>query len=174
MKGLSTGTYQKGATDAIRSVLGLKLAEQAIEDLREIRKRKQRELQALSAGTDLARVSSELGEAEHYVESRMEQLLAQRSLITQLEMQKREVFDKLRGIESSSSLQQRRDKVEAQLAQARRALGNALAEQQELISGTGTAVFLEESAKQASEFIGASGFSMGKDRVHRSGSRWPS
>ncbi len=153
MKGLSTGAYQKGATDAIRSVLGLKLAEQAIEDLKDIRKKKQKELQTLSAGTDLARVSTELGEAEHYVETRTEQLLAQRSLITQLEVEKRDVFDKLRGIESSSTLQQRRDKIEAQLTQAKRTLDNAMTARQEIISETGTALFLAESAKQASDFI---------------------
>jgi DNA sulfur modification protein DndD len=152
-KGLSTGAYQKGATDAIRSVLGLKLAEQAIEDLKDIRKKKQRELQTLSAGTDLARVSTELSEAEQYVESRSEQLLAQRTLITQLEMEKRKVFDNLRGIESSSTLQQRRDKVEAQLKLARAALSSAVAVQQELVSATGTALFMVGSAKQASAFI---------------------
>ena len=153
LKGLSTGTYQQGATDAIRSVLGLKLAELAIEDLKEIRKRKQKELQALSAGTNLATVSANLAEAEQFIESRTGQLLQQRSLATQLETHKREIYDKLRGQETSSALQQRREKVELQLAQARKRLSGAWSERQQLISEIGHAVFLEETAREGTKFI---------------------
>lgn len=153
LKGLSTGTYQQGATDAIRSVLGLKLAEQAIEDLKEIRKRKQKELQTLSAGTNLATVSAALAEAEQYVESRMDQLLQQRTLATQLETQKREIYDKLRGQESSSVLQQRRDRVEKQLSAAKSRLASADAERQRIVYETGHAVFLAQAAKDASAHI---------------------
>lgn len=153
-KGLSTGAHQAGSmTDAIRTVLGLKLAEQAIEDLKEIRKKKQRELQGSSAGTDLAKVSTAMQAAEDYVESRTQQLSELRSLSAQIELQKRAVFEKLRGLESSSALQHKREKNIAQLSSARTALKEAMVTRQELVSDLGAALFLANAAKGASAFI---------------------
>lgn len=152
-KGLSSGAYQKGATDAIRAVLGLKLAEQAIEDLRELKKKKRRELTNLSAGTDLSEITNSLGDAESYVESRVSQLSSLRELVAQLETQKRQLFDELRGIESSSELQRRRDHNIGQLKQAKLAVGNALAARQDFVAESGSAIFLDKLASEVSQFI---------------------
>lgn len=153
-KGLSTGAYQAGSmTEAIRTVLGLKLAEQAIEDLKEIRKKKQKELQVFSQGTNLAKVSTAMQEAEEFIESRTHQLSELRSLVTQLELQKRALFEKLRGIESSAALQRKRDKNAAQLSSARSALKQAMVTRQELVPDLGAALFLDQASKDASAFI---------------------
>lgn len=148
-KGLASGAYQQTATQAIRAVLGLKLAEQAIQDLKEIKKKKQKELQTLSAGTDLARITQELDEAESFVESRQAQLTDQRALASQLEAQQRELSQKLRGFESSATLQQRRDKTREQLRLATAALNNAFAARQELVADYGPSLYLSAAAKQA-------------------------
>jgi DNA sulfur modification protein DndD len=153
LKGLATGTYQKGATDAIRSVLGLKLAELAIEDLKELRKRKQRELQALSAGTDLADVSTALAEAQQFVETCSAQLIQQRALFAQLESEKRVIFEKLRGLESTTSIQSRRDKVSDQIRQIKRSSKAALLSRQQLISDYGATLFLSADAQAVTAFI---------------------
>ena len=152
-KGLSSGAYQKAATDAIRSVLGLRLAEQAIDDLKDLRKKRQRDLQTISAGTDLAKVTRELADAEDFIDSRSAQLVSQRDLISQLEVQKRECFDALRDFEPTSKIQQRRDSVLKRLIQARRALTQADIARQELICDVGTAAFLADCAGQATQFI---------------------
>jgi len=152
-KGFSTGANQVKTTEAIRAVLGFKLAEQAIEDLKEIRKKKQKELQAVSAGTDLARISSDLSEAEEFVDLRGKQLGDLRAATAQLEVQRREAFDRLRDMESSSKLQQRRDVNERQLKHVRELLGATLLARQNLINEIGGALFLLGSAKSASMLI---------------------
>jgi DNA sulfur modification protein DndD len=152
-KGLAAGTYQKGATEAIRSVLGLRLAEQAIEDLKDVRKKRHRELQNLSAGTDLAKVTTDLPAAEEFVESRSQQLISQRELMSQLESKKRTLFDELREFEPSSKLQRRREENATRLVQSRRALHQASLARQDLIAEFGTHIFGAESAKEALEFI---------------------
>ena len=152
-KSLAVGSYQKGATEAIRSVLGLRLAEQAIEDLKDLRKKRHRELQAISAGTDLARVTSELATAEDFIDSRSEQLILQRNLLVQLETQKRDLFDKLREFEPSSKLQRRRDEIAGKLVAARRAVSAAAQAKQELVSDLGANVYLAHSAQEARSYI---------------------
>jgi DNA sulfur modification protein DndD len=152
-KELSSGTSRPATTNAIRAVLGLRLAEQAIEDLKEVRRRKYKELQSLSAGTDLAQVSKALEEADAFIELRSAQLSDQRALIAQLEAQRRDIFEKLRGIESSSALQQRRERIHAQQRAATDALKNAEAARQELVAQYGAALFLSDAAATANALI---------------------
>ena len=152
-KGLSSGTHQKGATDAIRAVLGLKLAEYALEDLNEIRKKKRRELKQICAGTDLSEITTDLDEAEQFVESRKVQLVAHSEAVAHLESEKRRLFDQLRGIESSSALQRRRDVNESQLVRAKSALDRALQARQDVITDSGAAIFLSPAAEQVSTLI---------------------
>jgi DNA sulfur modification protein DndD len=144
---------QSDSTEAIRSVLGLKLAEQAIGDLKEVRKKKQKELLSMSEGTDLARVTSDLGEAQNAVDLYSGQLVQQRHLVVQLETHKRELYDKLRDVESSTKLQQRRDANNAALKRARDAEKEALNLRQELISEYGPSLFLSACATQAISYI---------------------
>jgi DNA sulfur modification protein DndD len=152
-KGLSSGTVQKGAGDAIRAVLGLRLAECALDDLSELQKKKRRELKQLCAGTDLSEITSDLDDAEQFVESRRAQLVAQSNLVAQLEAEKRSLFDQLRGIESSSALQRRRDVNETQLARAKAELERAQQARQDVIADSGAAAFLEPAAAIVSTLI---------------------
>lgn len=147
--GLSSGDFE----DPIRAVLGLKLAEQALADLTELRKKKNKELRQLSTGTQLEVLASELDEAEQYVESRREQLSALNRLVADLSSTKRELFQKLRGIESSADLQRRREKNEKQIEATKRDFTNALVARQEIVSQYGAAVFLEKVAQGVDEFI---------------------
>lgn len=148
-----SGEYNALATDSIRAVLGFKLAQQTIADLKEIRKKKQRELQTLSAGTNLAGVSEKLAEKETFVENQSEQLISQRNLVNQLEEQKEEIYEKLRGFESTAKVQAKRDNIESQLSKAKASLDQARLAKQQLVEHLGPALFLIDTAKIATTFI---------------------
>jgi len=152
-QGLGAGTSQHSAAAAIRSVLGFALAEQAIEDLKFILKRKRTELNALSAGTDLGRLNSELTEAEQLIETLQSQLEQQRVLIGQLEAQKTEQADKLRGLESTAALQTKRDRTSSLLDQALKRQVSANKTWRELVAEFGSSIYLREAAETALKHV---------------------
>lgn len=148
-----SGEYSALTTESIRAVLGFKLAEQAITDLKEIRKKRQKQLQTLSAGTDLSSVTEKLAEREIYIELTTNQLVALRNLCVQLEGQRDELNEKLRGFESSAALQTKREKIEGQLRSARNNRMDALRARQQLVEQFGPTLFLKATAEIATSFI---------------------
>ncbi len=148
-----SGEYSALTTESIRAVLGFKLAEQAIADLKEIRKKRQKELQTLSAGTDLASITEKLSEKESYIELTTNQLVSLRNLVSQLEGQREELNERLRGFESSSVLQAKREKIEGQLRSARTNLLESHRARQQLVEQFGPTLFLKGAAEAATSFI---------------------
>ena len=102
-KETTVGSLQQAPAEGVRAVLGLKLAELGIEDLKDIRKRKNKELQTLSAGSALADIAAKLQDAEQFVENRKKQLADKYLLAQQMEVQRREISNKIRGLESSAA-----------------------------------------------------------------------
>lgn len=148
-----SGEYSALTTESIRAVLGFTLGERAIADLKDIRKKRQKELQTLSAGTDLASITEKLAEKETYVELTTSQLVSLRNLVNQLEGQRDELDDRLRGFESSSVLQAKREKIEGQLRSAQANLVEAHRARQQLVEQFGPTLFLKGAAETATSFI---------------------
>ena len=150
------GKYSALAADSIRAVLGFKLAEQTIEDIKEVRKKKQKVLRTLSAGTDLARISTELEVAEAVVERERKTIKEARELLGQLEESKRHLSDLIRGFESSSVLQERREIAESKRKKAERELAESERDRQEIVGRYGQALLLSKVARDAKQFINES------------------
>jgi DNA sulfur modification protein DndD len=151
--GLGAFKTNQNTTNAIRAVLGFTVAENAIADLSFILKRKNSELAALSKGTDLGNISSTLIERTDRLELIETQLGEATAVFKIYDDRKKELSSILRNHETSSSLQQKRDRVEKSLLNAEEQHRRARRAWRQLISEQGHTVFWQPIAKAALSFI---------------------
>ncbi len=149
------GAFKSNQTtaEAIRAVLGFTVAETAIADLGYIQKKKNSELAALSKGTDLGDVSAALVEKTETLELVQKQLVEARGAFRIFEQRKQEISDELRGLESSSALQHKRDRAETQRRGAEDQLRKARRAWRENIASHGHTAFWTPIASEARRYI---------------------
>ena len=151
--GRSAFQSNRGTAEAIRAVLGFTIVEAAIEDLNFLLKKKNSELASLTKGTDLGDMTADLIRREEQLALKQVQLTNAYDATSIFEARRLEIHSQLRGLESSSALQQRRDHAERKLATARSQLDSARRAWRELIASHGHSLFWRAIAEKSQRFI---------------------
>lgn len=151
--GHSAFRASSGTANAIRSVLGFTIAENAITDLTFVLKKKNSELATLSKGTDLGVVSDQIVQKTEKLDLVERQLNDARAAFKIYDEKKASLAEKLRNHETSSSIQQRRDRLEKRSKVASEQLGKAKKAWCELIASHGHTVFWHPVAADAVKYI---------------------
>lgn len=149
----SSATNHQAVGDAIRNILGVALANTAINDLKDIRKSVDRELGQLQGDEKLKAIEDELSKKIELLEQALEYKKNFKSDIATFRSQRDQIVSELRGLEGSRLIQEQRDDKEKDLAVLKGDIETTKDEAMRWVGERSTALVSRKLTKETLDFV---------------------
>jgi DNA sulfur modification protein DndD len=149
----SSATNHQAVADAIRNILGVAIANTAVNDLKDIRKSVDKELGQLQGDEKLKAIEDELAKKIELLEQAVECKANFKSDIATFRSQRDQIVNELRGLEGSRLIQEQRDDKERDLSVLTTDIETAKEEAMRWVGERSTSLVSRKLTKETLDFV---------------------